>query len=158
MHAFKASGKWKVRIALWALTLYPIFKRGVPLGGMEPDARLAFLKKYFMADTPIPRHRFLRRGLQTAIGAAAQLVYLCYYGDERTFDSIKYTPFSRRPTAPPEEDREPKKRLPLKVDVPGDIPDDIPSRTIKAEVVIVGSGAAGAVLAYEMAAEARASW
>ncbi len=148
LYRFKAKGKSKVRVALWILTVYPILTRGVPFGAMEPDARLAFVKKRFMTEGAWVIGRAYRRFLQVIIGAAAQLVYLAYYGDKRTFESVGYRPFTQRPEYDPNLDVDDPNRLRVSADKPADIHSD----TIHADVVIVGSGAAGAILAFEMAA------
>jgi choline dehydrogenase-like flavoprotein len=151
LRRFKASGKWKVRVALGFLAVYPLLTGHVPFAAMAPDPRLDFVKKRFMTEGAWVIGRLWRRQMQLMIGAVAQLIYLCYYGDERTFASVDYKPFSRRPDYRDKMDRV----RPDRPRVTAVEPHDIDCDTLDADFVIVGSGAAGAILAYELAARER---
>ena len=78
----------------------------------------------------------------------AQLVYFGYYGDADTFDSIRLQPFLSRPEFATRRSRldDPTSRAVMDPCRGVD-----PGHDRRADVVIVGSGAAGAILAYEMA-------
>jgi choline dehydrogenase-like flavoprotein len=147
LHAFRASSKRKIKILLGFLAVYPLLTFHLPFSAMEPDARLRFVKKRFMTEGGWVVGRWWRRNMQLVIGAAAQLVYLGYYGDKKTFKSINYTPFSvRRP-----EHAVLEGVISKRSEVSAMEPDDVVCDTLEADVVIVGSGAAGAILAYELA-------
>ena len=74
------------------------------------------------------------------------MVYLGYYSDPACHESIHYTPFSRRGKSIPP---------PHHIDLNVLLPEDITSPTLEADVCIVGSGAAGSTLAYELAKQGR---
>jgi len=88
-----------------------------------------------------------------------QLSYLGYYGDERTWEKddkgigLGYVPFSKRPKSFPVVPRRP--HPPLEVMTP----EHLAKRGIDVidnpDVVIIGSGAAGAVLAEQLLAKGR---
>jgi choline dehydrogenase-like flavoprotein len=73
---------------------------------------------------------------------AQQVVYLGFYSDDRTWPATGYAPYSGRHGARPEER---KRRGGLAVESAHDVEGDL-----RSEVVIVGSGAAGAVIAYRL--------
>ena len=75
-----------------------------------------------------------------------QLVYAGYYGDERSFESIGYQPFTKRPRYASLEIDEPGEH-PLEVERP----EQVGAKEIEADVCIVGSGAGGGILAHELA-------
>ena len=77
------------------------------------------------------------------IRLAQQFVYLGFYGDERTWPAVGYVPFSRRPEGAGVER---KRRGGLAVESAH----ERPRRRSSSEVVVVGSGAAGAVIAYRL--------
>ena len=75
---------------------------------------------------------------------AAQMSYLGYYGDRRTWASIGYTPYLRRPGATP---------------APAPVPPRLATLpqppSARHDVIVVGSGAAGSILAARLAAAGR---
>jgi choline dehydrogenase-like flavoprotein len=82
---------------------------------------------------------------QSMIRTAQQMTYLGYYGDARVAERCGYVPFSKRrydAAAHVERDRPRVQCL---------TPREIDRDTLSADVVIAGSGAAGATLAYELA-------
>ena len=86
------------------------------------------------------------------IRTAQQFCFMGYYGDERAARRAGYVPFSRRARRP----RSAMER------VDGDRrgvscmdPSEIPGEELTADIVIVGTGAGGAMLAYELAARGR---
>ena len=82
-----------------------------------------------------------RNILRAGIRVGQQLSFAGYYNDPRTDDSVGYQRFKARM---PDEDKL-RKPLDLDVEVPeGDAP-------LHADVCIVGSGAGGAIVAYELA-------
>ena len=83
----------------------------------------------------------VRNMLRAGIRVGQQLSFAGYYNDPRTDDSVGYQRFKARM---PDEGKL-RKPLDLDVEVPeGDAP-------LHADVCIVGSGAGGAILAYELA-------
>jgi choline dehydrogenase-like flavoprotein len=145
---FAARGKWKIRLALWALAYYPLATGRPPFHLMPPEARLRFVRRRFVDDVAyrlVPE--WLRRLRQSLIRAAQQMCFLGYYGDPRAAEQVGYTPYSRRPRAIPIPPRDDPRRLPLRCLTPA----DVAGEELTADVVIVGTGAGGATLARELA-------
>ena len=129
---------------LTALHFHPFITLKPPVSEMDPEVRLAYLRRHFYGDfggRALPEG--LRRLVQAMIRIAKQLTYVGYYSDPDCFESIGYVPYSRRPdhVDPVSE------RHPLLVQRP----DEVVRTTVEADVCIMGSGAGGAVLAYHLA-------
>ena len=150
--SFTAQEKWKGKLALSALTIYPLLRFRPPYALMSPERRLAFIERCFHRDVverrlPGP----IRRAVQTMLFAVQQLAIIGYYSDPRTFEGTGYVPFSKR-------DRYREAVATVDADRPGlnvRTPSEVDSERITADVAIVGSGAAGAVLAHRLAERGR---
>jgi choline dehydrogenase-like flavoprotein len=143
--SLKARGKQQVHLALTLLCLWPLATLRPPLPALGAGSRKAYLRKRFVEEVGERRVRApFRQFLQAAIRTGAQMSYLGYYGDTRTQDAIGYVPFRRRPGG----------RLPAELPEP-------PLRVLNApprdryDAIVVGSGAAGSVLAYRLAEAGR---
>jgi choline dehydrogenase-like flavoprotein len=151
LYSFSAQEKWKSKLALSALTVYPLFRLRPPFPLMAPDRRLAFIERCFIADVVERRlPNGLRKLLQTLLSAAQQLAIIGYYADPRSASSTGYVPFSKR------------KRYEKAIKKVGKLatldvsePNEVDAERITADVAIVGSGAAGSVLAYRLAEAGR---
>src|SRR5918997_4528829 len=150
MGSFRAQRKWVVKAALIGLWFYPLRFLKRPFSMMKPDARREFVEKRFVRDI-FSRVRFARNLIQAMFRLSSQMVYLGYYSDPRTFEVTGYKPFTKRDRFDPG----------LK-DVPGTLPRlkclspaDLNGDTVEADVVVVGSGAAGAIVAYRLAEAGR---
>jgi choline dehydrogenase-like flavoprotein len=147
----RARRKQFQRYVLVALQLHPLLTLKAPFSELDEESRLDHLKTRF--------HREVLRGrlpdqvkqfVQAMIRVANQLTYVGYYSDPDSFASIGYEPF---------EERERYRRLDAakKVPTPGDHPLEVTSAAdlngdeLEADFCIVGSGAAGAVLALRLA-------
>ncbi|MFN2612216.1 MAG: GMC family oxidoreductase N-terminal domain-containing protein [Solirubrobacterales bacterium] len=141
---FHARRKWIMKLALIGLSLYPLLTIRPPLHLMAAEERLEFLKKRFLADVDTRRIRGFRRQLtQGMIRLAQQLAFLGYYSDPKTFESTGYVPFTKRPRFTPAMrhfDHTPV------ITVPHETIGDV----VQADVVVIGSGAAGAIIAASM--------
>jgi choline dehydrogenase-like flavoprotein len=136
---FHAKGKAKVKTALLFMA---------PLALISPRRRRSFIKNQLESEGTTALGRFVRRYTQPILGVGAQLVYLAYYGDRETFESIGYKRYQDRGKDEAKNARRTIIRTPLKTMDPDSVrPDEL-----EADVVIIGSGAAGAILAYEFAA------
>ena len=149
--SFTARGKWKVRIALLGLTIYPILSLRPPFSMMNPRRRLEFVEGRFIA--AVSKRRLLaplRTTVQAMIRAPQQLAFLGYYEDPRAAEACGYVPFSQR---------DDYKDLVKSVDWNRPRVHCLASRNVgrekTADVAIVGSGAAGSVLAHELASQGR---
>jgi choline dehydrogenase-like flavoprotein len=148
--SFAAKAKGKSKLALTALTFYPLIRLRPPYPIMSLEGRRRFIERCFVAD--VAERRLpgpLRRLVQTMLTTAQQLVFIGYYADPRTSRSTGYAPFSRRPR--PRDPNPPAARPHLDADSPREIDTD----RISADVAIVGSGAAGATLAQRLASRGR---
>lgn len=140
----RARRTWVYRAALLALELRPLLNAWPPLSQIEPVARRRFVERRFQRPAPWPR--FLKNLTQIVIRIGQQLTFASYYNDRASWPSIGYRPFSER-DHPPVPKRDP---LPLRVHAPDEV-----GETLDADVCIVGSGAGGATLAYELAKAGR---
>jgi choline dehydrogenase-like flavoprotein len=151
LYSFSAHEKWKAKLALSVLTVYPLFRLRPPFALMPPERRLPFIERCFINDVverrlPGP----LRKLLQSMLTGVQNLAMIGYYPDPRTFESTGYVPFSQR------------KRYPKAMKTVGKLatlevsePNEVDADRITADVAIVGSGAAGSVLAYRLAERGR---
>jgi choline dehydrogenase-like flavoprotein len=152
LYSFSAREKWKSKLALSVLTVYPLARFRPPFPMMSPDRRLAFIERCFINDVVERRlPGFLRKPLQSMLYASQQLAIIGYYADPRAAPTVGYVPFSKRPGYKKALKRVPKERPTLDVNDPN----EVDAERINAEVAIVGSGAAGSVLAYRMAERGR---
>ena len=152
LYSFTAKGKGKAKLALTALTVYPLLRFRPPFAMMSPDRRLAFIERCFINDVVERRlPGFLRKPLQSMLTATQNLAIIGYYADPRAASTVGYVPFSKRP-ATRRRSRACRRTRPT-LDV--NDPNEVDAEQINADVVIVGSGAAGSVLAYRMAERGR---
>jgi len=152
LNSFTAHEKWKSKLALSALTVYPLLRLRPPFPLMTPERRLAFIERCFIND--VVERRLpggIRRTVQSMLVAAQQLAIIGYYADPRTASSTGYVPFSKRKRYAKAIKKLPADRPVLDVSEPNEVDTD----RITADVAIIGSGAAGSVLAYRLAERGR---
>jgi choline dehydrogenase-like flavoprotein len=151
---FRARRKWVVRLAFLGLAYWPVFTVRPPFHVMSVSMRERWVRRRFVDETHdwlIPRKlRDLRRAM---IRAAQQFCFFGYYGDPRAAEKAGYVPFSKR------YDKNYQALL-NKVDavrprVKCLTAADVTSETLTVPIVVVGTGAAGAMLAYELAKRER---
>jgi choline dehydrogenase-like flavoprotein len=153
---FRARRRWLYQVALVAIQFAPLIELrprpriGPPLSETEPSVRREFLEAHFERLPRQPRWRFVKNVKQIVIRICQQLSYAGYYGNERSYESIGYLPFTARPRYADLGASDPG-RHPLEVERP----EQVGAREIEADVCIVGSGAAGSILAYELAKRGR---
>ncbi len=141
----RAHRRWLYRVVLFGIELTPLLTLRPPLSLLEPGDRRDFLVKHFQNPPAWPP--FLKHAIMIMIRICQQLSFAGYYNDPRSWPSIGYTPFSARPGSKPPE--------------PGPHPlhvirnEDLGETTLDADVCIIGSGAAGGILAYELAKAGR---
>jgi choline dehydrogenase-like flavoprotein len=145
--SFRARAKWKVRVALTVFAYWPLFTLHPPFHIMAPDIRERWVRKRFEKAA----NRRLLNFLQTIITTAQQFCFIGYYGDERAAKKAGYIPFSKRPGYAEAMARVDHDRPGLTCMTPA----DVVGESLSADVVIVGTGAAGATLAYELAQRGR---
>jgi choline dehydrogenase-like flavoprotein len=151
MGSFRARRKWVVKVALLGLWAYPLRFLRPPFPSMKREARRRFLEKRFIDDVAFRRIRFGRRLVQAMFRLSQQMAYLGYYSDEATFASVGYAPFSKRL-------RYAEATASLPTDLPRVAcmaPQQLDGDTVSADAVVVGSGAAGAIVAYRLAEAGR---
>jgi choline dehydrogenase-like flavoprotein len=136
--------KGRIRLALLTVCFFPVLRLKAPLPLMDRPRRRRFIERHLLEEIARGELGFLRTGLQAAIRFAMQLVYIGYYGDERSHPGTGYVPFSERPAWPGEPT--PHKRLRTLS------PSEAADGKLVADVVVVGSGAGGSMAAHELAA------
>src|SRR5688572_5702776 len=152
LYSFPAESKSKAKLALTALWVYPMLRLRPPYPVMSPERRIDFIEKCFISDVadrrlPGP----IRRLIQSILVAAQNLTFIGYYADERAAADTGYVKFSERDEGGPLSELAVRPFPPLNVRTPREVDAD----RITADVVIVGSGAAGAVLAKRLAEKGR---
>jgi choline dehydrogenase-like flavoprotein len=135
MVRMRARRRFIYRLALFGIALRPLLALLPPLPDIEPNERREWLKTRF--DRPLLVPNLTRGGIRIC----QQVAYAGYYNDPRTFASVGYKRFTERDRYPSLHVQQPGPH-PLRVDLPSDA---------TAEICIVGSGAAGSILAYELA-------
>jgi choline dehydrogenase-like flavoprotein len=152
LNSFTAHEKWKSKLALSALTVYPMIRLRPPFALMTPERRLAFIERCFISD--VVERRLpggIRKTVQSMLVAAQQLAIIGYYADPRTASSTGYVPFSKRKRYA----KQIKKLPPLRPVLDVNEPNEVDTEEITADVAIIGSGAAGSVIAYRLAERGR---
>ena len=140
----RAQRRWLYKVVLATMQLRPLLELLPPLSEIEADARRRFLERRFK--TPPLWPPFLKHLTQVMIRICQQLSFVGYYGDPRSFESIGYQPFSERARVADLDVPEPGPH-PLKVDRA----ENIGVKEIETDICVIGSGAGGAILAYELA-------
>jgi choline dehydrogenase-like flavoprotein len=150
--SFPADEKKKTKLALTALCIYPMLRLRPPFPVMSPERRIDFIERCFLADVAERRlPDFLRRLVQSMLFAAQQLTFIGYYADPRTAESTGYVRFSERSEGGIPSELADRPYPPLRVRTPA----EVDSERINADVVVVGTGAAGAILANRLAGRGR---
>ncbi len=162
LRSFRSERLRLVRLVITAYELLPILFGLTPLSFLSLSSRRDFLSRYFKIDDgDPPAYRALRKvGLAVVISAVEamvrlimQLLYMGYYGDPAVQKSIGYTPFSERTKT---YSVVPVRRYPsLRVETPEDLRVRGVDVISGADVVVIGSGAAGAIVADQLAAQGR---
>jgi choline dehydrogenase-like flavoprotein len=148
----RARRRYFHRVGLLAMQLHPALYLKAPFSELDEESRLAHLDTHF--HTAVRLRRFppepLRRYVQVMLRMANQLTYIGYYNDPRSFPTVGYEPF-------PDRQRyvalEAEGKIPSPGEHPLDVarPDAVETQGVEADVCVIGSGAAGAILAYRLA-------
>jgi choline dehydrogenase-like flavoprotein len=136
--------KWRIHFALLAVCFFPVVRLKAPLPLMARPRRREFIKRHLLEEIARGELGPFRKGLQASIRFAMQLVYIGYYGDERSHPATGYVPFSQRSSLPGSP--APRERLRTVA------PNDAIVKPPEADVVVVGSGAGGSMVAHELTA------
>ena len=151
--AFQGRAKGRIQAALVLLYYLPILWRLAPFSALSREQRLAWAQRRFdevdMA-APWPLGK-VRRLLRSLIRGAQQFAYVGYYSQREGWKSTGFQPFSERVGSAEKLATVDRERPGLKVAEPR----QIIGRELEADVVVVGSGAAGAILAYRLAEAGR---
>jgi NAD(P)-binding Rossmann-like domain len=151
--SFRARDKYRIRLAFLALAYWPLLTLHPPFHVMSADRRRRWVERRFLDETrDFLMPAWLRDVRRAMIRAAQQFCFFGYYGDERAARKAGYLPFSQRPgSAALIEEAQPA-RLGVSCLSHSALNDD----TLRADVVVVvGSGAAGSILAHQLAPAGR---
>jgi choline dehydrogenase-like flavoprotein len=134
---FNGHSKSRARLVLTVLYVWPLLSLGLraPFPLMDADGRRRFIERRFLES-----RLWFPSIARPAIHFAIQMAYAGYYRRVETRADTGYVPFSERVPDVPD-----KPRSTLKTLDPGAQVADL-----EADVVIVGTGAAGGVLAHEL--------
>jgi choline dehydrogenase-like flavoprotein len=131
---FDSSKKSSAKMVYLAAQFLPLIFFNLPLSWMGIEERKDFIQKRFFKATGL---------VLTIMRSAKQLVYFVYYGNKPSFKSTGYKLF---------EDRERFNKMPKEPDPePLDIKYITNAAEIQTDICVIGSGAAGAVEAYNLA-------
>jgi choline dehydrogenase-like flavoprotein len=142
----RARNKWFVQLGLVALCLRPIISGRPPLPLMAPGWRQDFLEKHLLRE--VATFRSIRALTRAMVRMSSQLVYLGYYGDPRSWKATGYVPFRDRTPLVAPVPRTPPPRLQTLAGPPG-------GSKLSYDSLVIGSGAAGSILAWRLAAAGR---
>lgn len=143
LNRFESPTKSSVKLVYVLMQYLPVILLNIPLTWMGVEERRIFIKKTFERSGS-GWLRFLTRGvLLTLFRSAKQLVYFIYYGNKPAFPTIGYTMFEDRKRYKEMPPIEQPKRL--------EVSYISSSREIETDYCVIGSGAAGAVTAYNLA-------
>lgn len=143
--SFPMRDRSRARLALLVLYVWPIFTLHAPFPLTDRDRRIEFIRKRYVEDMVAHRIWALWRPLlRTTIRFTLQMVSMGYYSDARTHVDTGFAPFAdrseperrRRPDRPALDTLDPRRHA--------------PRGAMEAEIVIVGTGAAGGVMAHEL--------
>lgn len=148
----RARRRYFHRAGLLAMQLHPVLYLKAPFSELDEESRLAHLDTHFYAAVRLRRFppEPLRRYVQAMLRMANQLTYIGYYNDPRSFPTVGYEPF-------PDRERYATLAAAGKVPTPGKHPlevarpETVEEREVEADACVIGSGAAGAILAYRLA-------
>ena len=148
----RASRRRFHKFGLLAMQLHPALYLKAPFSELDEESRMEHLDRHFYA--AVRGKRFppepLRRFVQVMLRMANQLTYVGYYNDPRSHASVGYEPF-------PQRQRYATLQAAGKIPVPGEHPlavtepGAVEEDEVEADVCVIGSGAAGAILAYRLA-------
>jgi choline dehydrogenase-like flavoprotein len=133
---FNGAAKNRSRLALTVLYVWPLLSLRAPFALMDAAGRREYVERRF-----IEGRLSLPSVARPAIRFTMQMAYMGYYGRAETHADTGYVPFSEREGV----DVPAKTRTTLKALDPAG-----PCRDLEADVVIVGTGAGGGVLAHEL--------
>jgi choline dehydrogenase-like flavoprotein len=146
-HALPAENKGRVRAAMWIAALFPLLYLRAPLALLDPASRRAVVERRLLPE--IESRALLgpvRTLLQASIRFAMQLIYLGYYADPRSHPPTGYERFSRRERAATAPNGRRRPQQPLRSLAPESVRD----ADLTADVVVVGSGAGGSIVAHDL--------
>jgi choline dehydrogenase-like flavoprotein len=139
--------KSRLRGALWIVCLSPLRRAKPPLPLMERGKRQRFIRERLLLEEPTRKStKRLPMLVQSAVRFTMQMVYSAYYNDERSYEAVGYQRFSARSNYP----GDPPAHRGLRTIDPADV-----KRWSREDVVVIGSGAGGAMVARELVRRGR---
>jgi len=160
--SFPSKRLWLAKASILGLATMPLLSLMPPINYLSPELRRWFIDKHFKKDIVAKRGIYavlhaikLDRIIDIIEGMMRfnmQLTFIGYYSNPAVQESIGYTRFSQRPEG---KGAKPIRRYPpLNVMTPQILRQNGIDR-LTADVVIIGSGAAGGTLAEQLTAQGR---
>lgn len=151
VHKMGARRKWIYRVTLYMMQIIPVVFGKAPFSELDYENKKAYLMgRFYKGIYKINRINFLKNIIRSSIRLVQQISFVGYYSDPRVHPEIGYEFFTNREGYGNLPIPEPKPH-PLNVL----LPKDVNSNISETDVCIVGSGAGGSILAYEMAKQGR---
>ncbi|MBI2535953.1 MAG: GMC family oxidoreductase, partial [Gemmatimonadetes bacterium] len=156
LSSIRARRRWIYHAVLFGLQLHPLLYLKAPFSELDPLARLGHLKAHFYRDVILRLvPDWWRRMVQAMVRVAKQVCYVGYYNDRRSYASVGYQPFTERDRYRQLEQSgkiPPPQAHPLSVVNGADLE---PGAVLETDVCVIGSGAAGALMAHGLAKQGR---
>jgi choline dehydrogenase-like flavoprotein len=152
--AFPADRKGFIRPAFWIVAFLPLLWGRAPLPWMDAERRKRLVKRRLVAERA--KLGPLRMTVQSALRFVTQMIYLGYYNDPKSYPPTHYERFESRARGKREIARRSRRRG---VELGSAAADprlktmDPPAgrdASLRADYVVVGSGAGGAIAAAQL--------
>ncbi len=160
--SFPSKRLWLAQLSIIGLATMPFLSLMPPINYLSPELRKAFIDKHFKRDIVEKRGIYavlhaikLDRIIDIIEGMMRfnmQLTFIGYYSNPAVQKAIGYTRFSQRPEG--KMAKSIRRHAPLDVITPQVLRQNGIDK-LTADVVIIGSGAAGATLAEQLTAQGR---
>lgn len=137
---------WLYRLAMLGLQAHPVLYLKPPFSELSPRLRYEHARTHF--EKAKPTHNWVLNLAPLTIRMAQQLCFAAYYNNERTWKDIGYVPYSKRPG-----NKRTERLVTTEHDLIVELPADVKEDTLETEICIVGTGAGGSILAYQLAAK-----
>ncbi len=145
--SMRTKRRWVHQASLLAVHFHPLLYLLPPLSEIDPSGRMNHLRRHFFHEVAlrvVPE--FWRKLVSGIIRVTKQLAYVGYYNDKDADKAVGYTRFEQRERV---KGKVPPRSPPLELEV--QTAETIDVLHEETDICVIGSGAAGAILAYRLA-------